>query len=583
MSEADDIKKDILGRYRNIESALDQCLQRVNDLRFANDEFTQLKQGLVDVLSQLVAKLRQEVEANIRNMRWDKLVIAFFGETGAGKSTIIETFRILTDDPLRKENDDGLIVGEGDHDYTKEAHEYELSIHGRPFVLVDVPGIEGDEAKYRDIIYDALSKAHIVFYVQGNNKMPDEATAAKIKDYLGDWSRVYSIQNVSGSAGDYDEAEDRDTLLKPDVLKIEREMEVRFRQVLGDVYEGNIPLQALLAMSAKASFSPTRTRLVRGQAKLLRFFKSAENVLRFSQFQTLMNLVEEKADSFASEIERSNLRKLQGFAMRVDGAIDAVFAQHEDVAGTKLKLLKEFRRTANAQLSNLPLVVDSQLASKLRTQYDSVKARTYSEIDSKDKKKDKKRKIRAMVNALPATLTDKLNETAHDQTDLVMNQLKRQAEKIKGVDFIGSLVFDFSLNIPIDTDILEDGLAELDANLEDAGDIAMLAATGAGCGVGWGPPGMLICGAVGGLVGLGKKYYFDRKKKKASAKESIGIMLGKSRQDAQASLKRESASLQSKLNKMKATLLRQVDQEAGAVEEIQDIADELRNSVAASV
>ena len=31
----------------------------------------------------------------VKDMPWDKLMIAFFGETNAGKSTIIETFRIL--------------------------------------------------------------------------------------------------------------------------------------------------------------------------------------------------------------------------------------------------------------------------------------------------------------------------------------------------------------------------------------------------------------------------------------------------------------------------------------------------------
>ena len=76
-------------------------------------------------------------------MHWDKLVISFFGETNAGKSTIIETFRILFDSnrPLAS---DGNIVGNGESDYTKEYHEYDLKINGLPFILIDVPGIEGN-------------------------------------------------------------------------------------------------------------------------------------------------------------------------------------------------------------------------------------------------------------------------------------------------------------------------------------------------------------------------------------------------------------------------------------------------------
>ncbi|HAS21567.1 MAG TPA: hypothetical protein DCR51_00090, partial [Idiomarina loihiensis] len=33
---------------------------------------------------------------------WDTFTIAFYGETGAGKSTLIETLRILLDEPTKK-------------------------------------------------------------------------------------------------------------------------------------------------------------------------------------------------------------------------------------------------------------------------------------------------------------------------------------------------------------------------------------------------------------------------------------------------------------------------------------------------
>ena len=66
-----------------------------------------------------------------------------------------------------------MIVGDGRHDFTKTYDEYHLSISGHPFTLIDVPGIEGDEAGFKDVIKTALHKAHCVFYVQGHNKKPD--------------------------------------------------------------------------------------------------------------------------------------------------------------------------------------------------------------------------------------------------------------------------------------------------------------------------------------------------------------------------------------------------------------------------
>ena len=49
---------------------------------------------------------------------------------------------------------DGIIVGDGRHDFTKIYKEYEMNISGKPFVLIDVPGIEGNEDDYKDFFLD---------------------------------------------------------------------------------------------------------------------------------------------------------------------------------------------------------------------------------------------------------------------------------------------------------------------------------------------------------------------------------------------------------------------------------------------
>ena len=53
--------------------------------------------------------------------------------------------RILFDPQKQKNANDGLIVGDGQADFTKTYDEYHLNIFGKPFTLIDVPGIEGKE------------------------------------------------------------------------------------------------------------------------------------------------------------------------------------------------------------------------------------------------------------------------------------------------------------------------------------------------------------------------------------------------------------------------------------------------------
>ena len=103
-----------------------------------------------------ISEIKSHIEILSTEVEWDKLNVSFFGETNAGKSTIIESLI----------NGDGRSIGEGYKDFTKTINK----ITYKNINLMDMPGIEGREHTVIKNIRKAVDKSHIVFYVIGTNK-----------------------------------------------------------------------------------------------------------------------------------------------------------------------------------------------------------------------------------------------------------------------------------------------------------------------------------------------------------------------------------------------------------------------------
>lgn len=91
---------------------------------------------------------------------------------------------------------DGTIVGNGSQDFTKNYTTYSFKINDVSTQLIDCPGIEGNEEKFRQIINDALKKCHLVCYVAREAKGIESKTLERIKTYLGENVEVLGIQNI---------------------------------------------------------------------------------------------------------------------------------------------------------------------------------------------------------------------------------------------------------------------------------------------------------------------------------------------------------------------------------------------------
>lgn len=86
--------------YQIIFDELDQI---INSLQEQSGDKA-LDEAQADALKQLKhhqEELRENLVKLEKNAEWDTFTIAFYGETGSGKSSIIETMRILLREPSK--------------------------------------------------------------------------------------------------------------------------------------------------------------------------------------------------------------------------------------------------------------------------------------------------------------------------------------------------------------------------------------------------------------------------------------------------------------------------------------------------
>lgn len=89
----DDIKKDISDILLDISSVSN--IEKDKDRKFLEE--------LLNSMQEMDKKFKEDINSLEKNAEWDKFTIAFFGETNAGKSTIIESLRIIFDERNRRE------------------------------------------------------------------------------------------------------------------------------------------------------------------------------------------------------------------------------------------------------------------------------------------------------------------------------------------------------------------------------------------------------------------------------------------------------------------------------------------------
>jgi len=337
--------------------------------------------SIQDNISKGISHIKKEVEILSKDAEWNTLNVSFFGETNAGKSTLIEA---LT-------NGDGKSIGEGRKDFTQtvESRAY------KNIQLMDMPGIEGNEETVIENIRHAVNKSHVVFYVIGTNKEPEEGTITKVKSFLKDNAEVYSLINVRGKPTVYKYK----PLIDKNILTIEARIQSRFEELLGGNYSGNIIVNGYLALLTSNNLE--NTRFEKDQIKALEIFGDKTQVENFSGINRINKIIGKlgsENDEVIKSLEenRANLlllpnrRDLDSVIREIDNLINKYLESERSdkikISNTYkfLKSLEEIRANVlneNEQLSKTINEIDN-LTEKYLEEVNSIIKKYYSEINN---------------------------------------------------------------------------------------------------------------------------------------------------------------------------------------------------------
>ncbi len=160
--------------------------------------------------------------------------------------------------------------------------------NNQSFVLLDVPGIEGDEKKVKQQISNATRKAHAIFYViktpapAQKGEEGKEGTIEKIQKQLDSQTEVYTLFNKPITSP----RALKDGLIDENEKKSLRDLDEKMKAILGKHYEGHQIVSVQAAFYGLSSALLPETDFYKNKQKFLEIFKAEELLLK-SQFKQL--------------------------------------------------------------------------------------------------------------------------------------------------------------------------------------------------------------------------------------------------------------------------------------------------------
>lgn len=350
--------------YLDVKASIENLQNIFKNADDRDEKLKKFNQEALKVFQQLEFESLKELESLKNNEEWENFTIAFYGETGAGKSTLIECLRLFFKERSKRDqqerfrrlysnyqnnyqNDerkkqailnelhslqDGAIIGDGRSDFTLKTRSYSFQYIHQNFILLDVPGIEGSEKKVIDQISNATQKAHAIFYVTKKPTPPQkgeerkEGTIEKIQRQLDSQTEVWAIYNKPITSP----RALKDKLINENEKESLKILNKEMKNILGEHYKGHKVVSAQAAFYGLSQALIPKTDFYEKKQKFLKDFKAGE-LLYQSHFKPLAEFIaEEILKNLRAKIIQSNCNKALKVVEKLQEAIEITIEKRID-------------------------------------------------------------------------------------------------------------------------------------------------------------------------------------------------------------------------------------------------------------
>ncbi len=548
--------------YLGVEKSIKELQSIFKNTDDKDEKLKQFNQEALKVFQQLEFKSLKELESLKNNEEWENFTIAFYGETGVGKSTLIECLRLFFKEQSKVnqqerfkrlystyqnnyQNDerkkqailneltslqDGAVIGDGRSDFTLKTRSYPFQYNHQNFILLDVPGIEGSEQKVIDQISNATQKAHAIFYVTKTPNPPQKGeegkrgTIEKIQKQLGSQTEVWTIFNKPINSP----RAFKDGLINESEKESLKILNKEMKNILGKHYMGHQIVSAQMAFYGLSQALIPESDFYEKKQKFLKDFKAGE-LLYQSHFKPLAEFIAEALlKNSRAKIIQSNCNKALKAIEQLQKAIKTTIEKRID---SMIKEAQEHQQEARynldrstekfiLNLTNSAFYEIDQFKSDLR---EKMYAHIERKIEDEECKEIFKNELIQGIETLHEDIKWRFRECEERFDGEIKEAIKQLEYRIKdSLAMLECISIDGGFNLNFDTDSGIDG-TKLATSVGGLGLLGIFNA--------WNPMGWfaLTAGIITGLAGIVRSIwnFFSSRYQRSQQKKEVDKNLNK--------------------------------------------------------